>query len=164
MQKLKAKGQNWLRGFHAFFGCVWLGSAVTLAVLQFAVDPSDGRELYGIIRTMNLIDYMVLVPGALGVLLTALIYSIWTNWGWIKHKWIVVKWIICIYGIIFGSFALAPWLRKMISISLNEGMEALMNPTFLHNQEMLLLFGTFQTATLIFAVFLAALKPWEKRS
>lgn len=164
MQKFKTKGQKWLKGFHIIFACVWVSCTITLSVIQFLVNPSDGRELYGIIRTINLIDYIVLIPGALGVLLTALIYSIWTNWGWIKHKWIAVKWIICIYGIIFGSYALAPWQTKMTRISLDKGMEALMDPTFLHSQKMLVIFGTLHAAILVFAVFLAALKPWEKEA
>lgn len=163
MEKLKAKGQKWLRGFHALFGCVWLGCAVCLAVIQFFVNPSDGRELFGIMYAMDFIDYYVLIPGALGVLTTALIYSIWTNWGWIKHGWIVIKWIICLYGIIFGAFALGPWQNELTRISLEKGMDAFMDPTFIYDRNMLYIFGTFQMATLIFAVFLGAIKPWKAR-
>jgi len=163
LKKLKAKGQKWLRGFHALFGCVWLGSAVCLAVIQFFVNPSDGMELYGIMHTIHFIDYFILVPGAIGILLTGLIYSIWKNWGWIKHRWISVKWIICLYGIIFGTYPLGPWKTSLTHISQDKGLNALTDPIFLHNRNMLYVFGTFQTATLIFAVFLAALKPWKKR-
>ena len=163
MKKLSARGQKWLKGFHVVFGCVWLGSAVCLAVVQFFINPSDGKELYGINSTIHFMDYFILVPGAPGVFLTALIYSIWTNWGWFKHKWIIVKWVICLYGIIFGTYPLGPWQTGMTLISQQKGMAALLDPTYLHNQNMLYIFGTFQTATLLFAVFLSTLKPWKKK-
>ena len=46
---------------------------------QFFINPMDGRELYGILATMDFIDFFVIIPGAIGCLLTALFYSIWTN-------------------------------------------------------------------------------------
>ena len=59
LKKLKAKRQKWLRGFHAVFGCVWLGSAVCLAVIQFFVNPSDGMELYGIMHTIHRLNLLL---------------------------------------------------------------------------------------------------------
>ena len=49
------------------------------------------------------------------------------------------------------------------AISKIEGLKALVNPVFSHNQRMLLIFGTFQLATIIFAVFISILKPrcWQ---
>ena len=163
MKKLSPGGMKWLKSFHIMFGCVWLGSAVCLAVSQFFVNPSNGMELYGINSAMHFMDYFVLVPGASGVLLTALIYSIWTNWGWLKHKWVAVKWLICLYGVIFGTYPLGPWQTGLTHISKEKGLTALLDPNYLHNRNMLYIFGTFQAATLIFAVFLSVLKPWKKR-
>jgi hypothetical protein len=74
-----------------------------------------------------------------------------------------VKWVICIYGIIFGTYPLGAWMSEMVHISRDAGMDALANPTFLHNQKMLCIFGPFQVATLIFVVFITALKPWRRR-
>jgi len=45
------KGQRWLKGFHSFFGCMWVGAAIVLSVKQFFINPSDGAELYGITST-----------------------------------------------------------------------------------------------------------------
>ena len=163
MKKLSARGQKWIKGFHVLFGCVWVGSAFSLAMIQFFLHASDDMELYGIMSTVYFIDYFVLVPGAIGVLLTALIYSIWTNWGWFKHGWIIIKWIICLYSIIFGSYPLGPWQTAMTHIAKEKGLAALLDPTYLHNRNMLYIFGTFQAATLVFAVFLSILKPWGKK-
>jgi uncharacterized membrane protein len=163
MKKLGTKGQRWLKGFHSLFACMWVGAAICLSVKQFFIHPTDGGELYGIIATMDFIDIYIIIPGAMGVLATGLLYSIWTNWGWFKHNWITAKWIICAYGVIFGTYPLGPWLSDLAHITKEQGLDALRDPTYLHNQKMLMLFGTFQAATLIFAVFLSGLKPWKKK-
>ena len=164
MKKLPPRGQRWLKGFHSFFACMWVGAAIVLSVKQFFVNPANGGELYGIMSTMDFIDIFIIIPGAVGVLLTGLIYSIWTHWGWFKHNWITVKWIICLYGVIFGTYPLGPWLSEMSHISNSLGLSALSDATYLHNRTMLYLFGTFQVSTLIFAVFITALKPWKKKA
>jgi len=47
-------------------------------------------------------------------------------------------------------------------LSKETGIAARNEATYLHNRTMLYTFGTFQAATLIFAVFITALKPWKK--
>ncbi|MFC1883769.1 hypothetical protein ACFL2O_03265 [Thermodesulfobacteriota bacterium] len=163
MKKLGSKGQKWLKGLHSFFACMWVGAAIVLTIKQFFVSPSNGGELYGITSTMDFIDIYVIIPGAIGVLLTGTVYSVWTNWGWFKHNWITVKWIICLYGVIFGTYPLGPWMSSLAQISKEKGMDALADPTYIHNRTMLYAFGTFQALTLICAVFITALKPWKKK-
>jgi hypothetical protein len=36
------------------------------------------------------------------ILITSLIYSIWTHWGFFKHKWVTVKWGIFALQMVFG--------------------------------------------------------------
>ena len=163
MKKISMHWQRWLKGFHVLFACMWVGAAMVLTVKQFFIHPSTGGELYGIVSTMDFIDIVIIIPGAIGVLITGLIFSIWTHWGWFKHNWITVKWVICLYGVIFGTYPLGPWMSGLASIAKEKGLSALTDPAYLHNQTMLYLFGTFQAATLIFAVFITALRPWKKK-
>jgi hypothetical protein len=164
MKKFDKKVMAWLKAFHVLFGCIWVGSSIVLCIKQFFVSAADGRELYGILSTLDFIDIKILVPGATGILITGIIYSVWTNWGWFKHRWIIVKWIICLYGIIIGTYLLGPWRESLVEILMAKGIEALSDPVFLHNQKMLYIFGTIQCITLIFAVFITAIKPWRKKS
>lgn len=143
---------------------MWVGAAIVLSVKQFFVSPSGGGELYGIHSTMEFIDNFIIIPGAFGVLLTGVVYSVWTGWGWFKHNWIMVKWVVCAYGIAFGTYPLGPWQKSLVEISREQGLAGLTNPTYVHARGMLYVFGTFQVLTLIFAVFVSALKPWEKKA
>jgi hypothetical protein len=163
MKKMSARAQKWLKSFHILFAGLWVGAAVSLSLKQFIINPRDGMELYGITATLKFIDDFILIPGAIGSLLTALIYSLWTNWGWFKHRWITVKWCINILGVILGTFFLGPWLNGLPPIAQRLGLTALSDTTFSHNRRMLMIFGTFQAATIAFAFFISTLKPWRKR-
>ena len=163
MKKLGAKGQKWLKGFHIVFACMWIGAAVCLALMNVFLKATDGMQLYGINVAMKFIDDFVIIPGAMGSLLTGLLYSLFTGWGWFKHNWIMVKWLINLYGVIFGTFWLGPWVNRLPSISKAIGLEALSHPGFVHSTTMVKYWGTFQLGTLIFAVFISILKPWKKQ-
>jgi len=54
---------------------MWVGAAIVLSAKQFFVNPSHGGELYGITSTMDFIDIFIIIPGAIGVLVTGFIYS-----------------------------------------------------------------------------------------
>jgi hypothetical protein len=163
MKKLSARGQKWLKAIHLFFAAMWTGAAVCLMLQQYFLDPGDGPALYGVLVSLKFIDDFVIIPGAMGLLLTGLNYSIWTNWGWFRHRWITVKWCITVYGIIFGTFWLGPWLNALPPLAQSAGLSASTAPLVLHNRAMLLGFGTFQALTIFFAVFISVLKPWKKK-
>lgn len=161
-KKLGPAPQRWLKSFHLLFVALWVGGAVTLSTRQFFVTAPTGEELYGILSMMNYVDFFIIIPGAVGCLLTGFIYSTWTRWGWFRHRWITVKWIICLYGVIFGTYPLGPWLGDIVQLARLRGLDALSDPRYMHNMRMLWIFGTFQAATLIAAVFISSVKPWRR--
>ena len=93
MKEIGVRGKRWLKGFHVTFACLWVGGGLTLTLMQLAMHATTGGELYGIDRSMKFIDDFIIIPGALGSLLTGLLYSLFTNWGFFKHNWITVKWV-----------------------------------------------------------------------
>ena len=153
--------QRWLKSFHLLFVALWVGGAVALSTKQFFIHAASGSELYGILSMMNFVDFFIIIPGAVGCLLTGIIYSAWTNWGWFRHRWITVKWIICLYGVIFGTCPLGPWLGEIVELAHRHGLDALADQRYGHNLRMLWIFGTFQAATLVAAVFISSIKPWR---
>ena len=162
MKKLNVRGQKWLKTIHVFFACLWIGGGLGLLLMSLCLNVEDGMQLYGIYLSMELIDYLIIVPGAIGSLLTGLVYSIFTNWGWVKHKWIIVKWCINLYGAILGTFWLGPWLNEMIGIVHAKGMAALSDQAYMHTKTLSLSFGFFQFFTILFALYLSVNKPWKK--
>ncbi len=162
MKKMSSKAQKWLKSFHILFACLWVGGAVSLVLMGFLMEADDGMQLYGINLSMKFVDDFIIIPGAMGCFFSGMIYSMFTNWGWFKHKWITVKWCINLYGVIFGTFWLGSWLNSLPPMAKAEGLGVLSNALYVNNQEMLYYFGTFQAITILAAVFISALKPWRK--
>jgi uncharacterized membrane protein len=165
MIKLKSKGLKWLKGFHLIAVSSWIGGALALLLLYFLKkDITDGQVLYGINQSIHHVDmFIVVIPGAIGCLLTGLIYSTFSNWGFFKQGWMIFKWIVTIFAILFGTFYLGPWETNMMEISGKLGMESLTNPDYLYNQKMNLIFGTAQCLILMITVFISIFKPWKRR-
>ncbi len=163
MKKLSANGQKWLKCFHLLFVCLWVAGVIAMALMIYLMKATDGMELYGIDISKKFIDDFIIIPGGIGSFVTGLLYSIFTNWGWFKHRWITTKWAITLFGIIFGTFWLGPWLNVMPPISLQKGLAALSDPTYMHSQQMLLVWVPLTLTLVLFALFISVLKPWKKK-
>ena len=165
--KIGAKGQKWLKGFHLVAVSSWIGGALSLLMLYFfksGANVNDGGALYGINQSIHHVDMaVVVIPGAFGCLLTGLIYSIFTGWGFFKHNWMIFKWIVTITAILFGTFFLGPWETTMMEISGRLGLDALSDPAYLYNQKMNAIFGGLQCLVLIITLFISIFKPWKKK-
>ncbi len=163
MLQLKARGLRWLKGFHLLAVACWLGGAVSLLLLYFLkAGVADGGVLYGINRSIHHVDMsVVVVPGAFGCLLTGLLYSSFSHWGFFRHPWLVCKWIVTVAAILFGTFFLGPWETAMMEISGEIGGKAQADPAYLYNERMNLVFGAAQTLALVILVFISIFKPWH---
>jgi len=165
MPKLGAKGLRWLKGFHLLAVSCWLGGGVALLLLYFLKrGVSDGGVLFGINQSIHHVDMaVVVIPGAFGCLITGLIYSIFSTWGFFKHNWLIFKWIVIIIAILLGTFWLGPWETTMMEISGRLGLSALSNKAYLYNQKMNLIFGALQCLLLVITLFVSIFKPWKKK-
>lgn len=164
MKTMSPKAQRWLKIVHILLAALWLASAIILVLVPLVVKPDKGNTIYGVMLTLKFIDDFVIIPAANGCLLTGLIYSIWTHWGFFKHRWILVKWIITLYGIIVGTIWLGPWMNAMTATAGEIGSAALSDPVFMDHRFMNILWGGIQATTLLFALTISILKPWKKQS
>jgi uncharacterized membrane protein len=165
MPKIGAKGLRWLKGFHLIAVSCWIGGAVALLLLYFLKhDVTDGGIWYGINQSIHHVDMaVVVIPGAFGCLLTGLIFSIFSNWGFFRHNWLIYKWIVTVTAIIFGTFWLGPWETRMMELSGLLGISAVGNDAYLYHQRMNLIFGTIQCLVLMVTVSISIFKPWKKK-
>jgi uncharacterized membrane protein len=165
MPKLKAKGLKWLKGFHLIAVSCWIGGAVALLLLYFLKNGvADGGVLYGMNQSIHHVDMaVVVIPGAFGCLVTGLIYSSFSNWGFFKHTWLVFKWIVTVSAILFGTFFLGPWETNMMEISGKLGLSSLNDPVYLYNEKMNMIFGTVQVFILLTTIFISIFKPWKSK-
>jgi hypothetical protein len=155
---------KWLKCFHLLAVSGWVGGAVSLMLLhslRFQI-TGDSGHLHGIDMASHLIDMGVVVwLGATGCFLTGLLYSLFTSWGFFRHKWVLVKWIITIFCIISGTFYLGPWETTMLNISEQSGGAAILDAEYLSAMHLNFCFGMFQILLLVFACVISVFKPWK---
>ncbi len=165
MPELKAKGLKWLKSFHLVAVSCWVGGAVSLILLYFLKSGvRDGGVLFGINQSIHHVDMaVVVIPGAFGCLVTGLLYSLFSRWGFFRQPWLVFKWIVTVSAIRFGTFFLGPWETAMMHISGKLGIRSLDDAAYLYNQRMNILFGSIQVLVLLVTVFVSTFKPWSRR-
>jgi len=161
--QLGKNGKKWLKSFHIFFAGMWVTGGLTATLLIILINANTGDELYGINKVIHFIDLVIIVAGNTGLIITGIIYAIFTHWGWFKFKWINVKWIITTIGMLFGIFFLGLWVTTMLDIAKDEGLKALTNPDYQFAVKMIMWLGSIQVASTIFALFISTFKPWKKK-
>jgi len=162
MKKLNSTQTRILKIIHIFFFVSWIGGGICLISVMFLAQPALPDDIYMKYRSMQVIDDFIIIPGALGSLFTGLIYSIWTNWGFFRQRWLTVKWILTVAQILFGTFALGPWLNGNVDIAMRLRGAALSSQDFTLNASYIKLWGTIQVLFLLFMVIISVIKPWKK--
>jgi uncharacterized membrane protein len=164
MAKLGSKGMKVLKLFHLIAAGLWIGGAVGLTLMIFYLNsPEIEGQLYGYNLACKFVDDFIVIPGAVGCLLTGFLISLLTNWGFIKHRWVIIKWFLTVACILFGTFFLGPKVNAQPQISLQEGMAALANPDYIANYQGNLKGGVFQLISICFMFWLSVFKPFKGR-
>ena len=164
MKKLSPQAMKIVKMFHICFALCWVVAALILLSLLVIPHSRSGDELYMQSRIVQIVDDYFIIPGALGSLITGLIYGIGTHWGFFKHTWITVKWILTILQILFGTFVLGPYVNNNVILADQLRDAALTDSVFLGNVQTTLIGGGIQLALLVFMVVISVQKPWRKRA
>lgn len=162
MKPIGARSTHWLKTGHIVLASLWLGGATSIVAMSVGLEASNGGQLFGQDLAMKLVDDFLIIPAAIGTLITGLLYSILTKWGFFKHAWVIVKWVITLVAIIVGTFFLGPWLNSLPPISSAQGLEALVDPIYQQNKTLNLWFAGLQVMSLLAAIWLSVFKPWGK--
>ncbi len=111
MRKLSSKRLKYLRYLHLLGVVLWIGGVLALTVVLLFTRPMTPEGIYIRSYCVKLIDDILIIPGGIGLLVTGIVYGIWSKWGFFKHRWITVKWIITAFMVILGAFALGNWVK-----------------------------------------------------
>ncbi|MDY6933257.1 MAG: hypothetical protein SVZ03_03430 [Spirochaetota bacterium] len=164
MKNIGIKGKRWIITLHIIFSSAWIGSAFAMIIPSIVIGlPENGDEIYALTLCVKTIDDYVIIPGAIGTLLTGLLLSMLTKWGFFIYRWVLLKWIITITIILFGTFCLGNWVNGMTSLSDCQRLEVLQNPKFIAYRSNALIFGSLQLGILLFTTVISVFKPWGRR-
>jgi hypothetical protein len=156
-------GKQWLKSIHLTLSVIWLGGAICMHVLRWAWRPSGSGDLYAVDHTIVLLDHWIMIPSSLGALLTGLLESWLTTWGFFKYRWVTLKWIATAAIMLYGPFFQAQWAKKMVAISQMDGLLALQNPVYLQYRLLYTVSGVVMITLLAILPIISVLKPWTRQ-
>lgn len=161
--KLSTKGIKVLKLFHLVCVITWFGSAITMNLLRHLIDVKDAAGMYWMAEILEAIDMKILVPGAIGCLLTGIIYGTFTNWGFFRHRWLTVKCGLTFFMILFGTFYMGPMVKENVVIgkAILEGNGDI--EQYWHNVADNGYAGLLQIVLLTVTTVISVYKPWKKK-
>ncbi len=161
MKKLKGNGIKILKIVHLLLAVMWIGGGLAMILLLLTTSPQESHEMYMRSLALKLIDDWLIIPGAIGILLTGIVYGIWTNWGFFKQRWLTVKWILALFMVLSGTFLMGPEVNGNVYPVQNIPDYTLQNSEFLSNVSQTILWGVIQITLLVLTVIISVLKPWK---
>ena len=165
MPRLTVKQKNWLLSAHVAFAALWTGTVLSMFLLAWRNQNSANADvLHTLNSAINLLDDYIVIPSAIGSLLTGTFLCWLTVWGFFKHYWVIVKWIATVALIVFGTFWLFPWANAATAISETQRLQALENPLYLFDARGVIVGTVAQVSCLVVIIAISLLKPWGRRS
>lgn len=160
---LGARGQKWLKGFHVTLVAFSVGAILSMLVLLLfkqnfkAVENLFPIDL-SIFHLFNFLEYSFY-----GIILTGLVYSLFTKWGFFKHHWITVKWAAVLLLFAFTWAWIGPVATGMVALA--DGGFRLPGTLseYLDYSSKGRLFSSIECLVFVFIIFISVLKPWGKR-
>lgn len=112
-----------VKALHLMASVCWVGGAFALLVLAGLREAS--RLDSEMVRVINLciyyVDSLLVLPGVVGCIVTGLLYSAYTPFGFVKYFWIGYKWIVCLNAFFWGCLFLGPWSDDVFIFSVEYG-------------------------------------------
>jgi hypothetical protein len=144
---------------HVTFSVGWLGAvAAYLAPAIVGLTSSDVEVVRGCHVAMAIMGWFVLVPLALGALVTGLVQSLFTEWGLFRHYWIATKLVLALVGTTILVIHMRGSVGRLAGLTTEQLAAASAQQLKLH----LLVHAAGGLMILLIATTLSIFKPWGK--
>jgi hypothetical protein len=163
--KLSLQQKNWILSLHIGFAALWTGAVLSMFLIALRNQHTANSDiLFALNSAVNLLDDFIVIPAAIGSVITATLLCWQTNYGFFKFYWVLTKWILTTGLMIFGTFWLYPWGNIIEDIALSEGTHAFKNSVYLFDARGVLIGSLVQVSFLFAIIAISTLKPWGRRS
>ena len=153
-----------LVSIHIFLISLWIGTLVNILLLHLLK-----QQLYSVFQ-IEILDKIVftlfdsiIINVSIAVAISGLLFSIYTNWGFVKFYWIMTKWALLLLLAIMIIFLASPAINGMASFSDVFKENVLYQEQYLQFENQSFLYIVIQLVTLILIVFISVFKPWGQR-
>ena len=156
--------RKWALTFHLLSIGIWMGAAIammTIALLRPSRPASDAG-LLAYCLAIKLIDDWVIIASAGASLISGLLLSWKTKWGFFTWYWVAFKLVSTVIMVTFGATCLGPWINATASLAETQGLAAMDNPEFTSDIDSVRIWGTLQILLLVILIVVSVFKPWGK--
>ncbi|MDR7316763.1 hypothetical protein [Brevibacillus nitrificans] len=149
MKTISMTQKKWLLLLHVIFSAIMLeGSVIFLVLSIVAGTTGDPQVVQACYTVMHILSESSVRASTIGTLVTGILLSAFTHWGFLRYHWILAKEALTIVAILLGPIGMYVWTAG----ALNGG-----------NGDMLLIGIILQIVSLTIIFLLSVFKPWGKR-
>ncbi|WP_242067294.1 hypothetical protein [Leptolyngbya sp. FACHB-711] len=161
---LSLQQKNWVLALHIGFAALWTGTVFSMFLIALRNHRTANADiLFALNSVINLLDDFIVIPAAIGSVVTATLLCWQTNYGFLKFYWVITKWILTTGLIIFGTFWLFPWGNTAEAIAQSEGLGAFNNSIYRFDAKGVLIGSVIQVSFLFVIIVISTLKPWGRK-
>lgn len=164
MKKLGTTGLKILKISHLLFAVMWIGGVMALVSLQLGATPDTKEMMYMAAIAHLIVDEFFLIPGGVGIVITAIMYGIFTGWGFFKQRWLAVKWILTILLVIIGAGYMGVTIKENVVYAQNMLSENISPDVYRANVYHVAIAGIIQIIGFVYIVVISVIKPWKKKN
>lgn len=163
MKKLGTIGLKILKICHLLFAVMWIGGVMALVSLQLGATPDTKEMMYMAAVAHLIVDDFFLIPGGIGIVITAIVYGIFTGWGFFKQRWLAIKWILTVLLVIIGAGYMGVIIKENAVYAQNMLSENICTDVYWNNVYHVAIAGIVQIIGFVFIVIISVIKPWKKK-
>ncbi|MDR6999216.1 hypothetical protein [Neobacillus niacini] len=164
MKRLSLTKRKWLLILHLLFSAIMLGVSIVFLILSItAANTNNVGVLKACFSSMHVLAKTSVRVSTIGTVITGILLSVLTQWGLFKFYWIIVKEGLTLLSIILGPFAMYTLTLKAVTLTTNDGINALINPAFTVNKWQLWIGIILQIISLVSMFVISVFKPWGQR-
>ena len=163
MKTLGANGMKTLKICHILCGIMWIGGVMALVSIMLGTHPTIPEQIYIAAHDHLIIDEWFLIPGGVGIVITSLVYSVFTKWGFSKFRWVKIKWILTIVLVVIGKAYMGVLIVRNMEYAERMLNENILTEPFFVNVHNVAIAGIVQLVGFMAILILSVTRPWNKR-
>ena len=164
MKKFGKEGTQRLKAFHIIFTLMWMGGVGALIAMQQLGNPSSPDMYLMTTNDQLMVDRAMIIPGGVGLIAGAALYSACTEIGSPRRRWIQWKWVLTAALVAIGAGFMGFLVESNAAYATTAITEGSFDASvYRWNANAISIAGAVQLAMFLLCIHLGITKPERKK-